>query len=108
VRLSQEEKKLIRDAVEKVCNETDLEWQEISLFGSRVHDHKKGGDIDLYIRIRTQPHFESAIFKRQLRIQLYDTLGEQKIDILIDDGHTELGAFGKIVQKEKIVLWKRK
>ena len=51
----------------------------IYLFGSRVDDNKRGGDIDLLI-------FSDSLTerdKRRIRIGLYDKLGVQKIDILI-------------------------
>lgn len=49
------------------------------MFGSRVDDNKKGGDIDLLIfsDILTERD------KRRIRIRLYDKLGAQKIDIVI-------------------------
>ncbi len=51
----------------------------IYLFGSRVDDTKKGGDIDLLIFSETLTERD----KRRIRLRLYDKLGEQKIDILI-------------------------
>ena len=52
---------------------------EIYLFGSRVDDSKKGGDIDLLI-LSSVLDFKA---KQRILIKLYDLLGEQKIDILI-------------------------
>ena len=44
MRLSEEEIKIIKDVVTKFLNES-----KIYLFGSRLDDSKKGGDIDLFI-----------------------------------------------------------
>jgi predicted nucleotidyltransferase len=44
LRLSEEEIKIIKDVVTKFLNES-----KIYLFGSRLDDSKKGGDIDLFI-----------------------------------------------------------
>jgi len=57
---------------------------KIYLFGSRVNDEKKGGDIDLYIDLN---HFlstkEKMELKSKFRLALYALIGEQKIDIII-------------------------
>jgi len=51
----------------------------VYLFGSRVDDAKKGGDIDLLImsdRLTSED-------KRSIKIKLYELLGEQKIDLVL-------------------------
>jgi len=52
---------------------------KIYLFGSRVDDQKRGGDIDLLIFSKGI----SSTEKRKIRLALYDRLGEQKIDLVI-------------------------
>ena len=57
---------------------------EIYLFGSRVDDSKRGGDIDLYIDIPNINSLEEIYDKKsQFRLELYDKIGEQKIDIIV-------------------------
>lgn len=51
----------------------------VYLFGSRVDDSKKGGDIDLLILSKRLTRDDS----RAIRSSLYDLLGEQKIDLII-------------------------
>lgn len=51
----------------------------IYLFGSRADDSKKGGDIDLLILSEKLTSKE----KRMIKLDLYDKIGEQKIDIVI-------------------------
>ena len=51
----------------------------IYLFGSRADDSKKGGDIDLLILSEKLTLKE----KRMIKLDLYDKIGEQKIDIVI-------------------------
>ena len=54
----------------------------IWLFGSRVDNSKKGGDIDLYIQ--THLPGETAYYKRRdFVISLRDKIGEQKIDTVL-------------------------
>ncbi len=54
----------------------------VYLFGSRVDDAKRGGDIDLLI--------ESNVLTKQdlrkVRRQFFDIFGEQKIDLVLDSG----------------------
>ena len=53
---------------------------KIFLFGSRVEDKKKGGDIDLYIKTE----ITDDIFEKRINFlsSLYKKLGEQKIDVV--------------------------
>ena len=53
----------------------------VFLFGSRVDDNKKGGDIDLYV-ITDNPSYEK---KTKFWIELQERLGEQKIDIILSE-----------------------
>ena len=54
----------------------------IYLFGSRVDDSKKGGDIDLYLEIEEPPTLDKKIkFLSKLKM----VLGEQKIDIVFNE-----------------------
>ena len=51
----------------------------IRLFGSRVNDQLRGGDIDLLILSGTLTYRD----KLKIRYQLKDKLGNQKIDLII-------------------------
>lgn len=55
------------------------------LFGSRVDEKRRGGDIDLLVEVldpvENKP-VEAARFAAALQWQL----GDQKIDVIIDDG----------------------
>lgn len=57
---------------------------KIYLFGSRVDDTKKGGDIDLYIDLSGKLNINENVNKKSdFRLKLYDLIGEQKIDVII-------------------------
>ncbi len=60
----------------------------ISLFGSRVDDTKKGGDIDLYI----QTTKENATLEKKIKflVMLKEKIGEQKIDVILAKDKTRL------------------
>ena len=54
---------------------------KICLFGSRVDDAKRGGDIDLYLDVVDKNNlFDKKI---QFLVKLKKILGEQKIDVVI-------------------------
>jgi len=54
---------------------------QVFLFGSRVDDAKKGGDIDILIL--------SNVLKREnirkIKRAFFDLFGEQKLDIVLDE-----------------------
>jgi predicted nucleotidyltransferase len=57
---------------------------DIYLFGSRVDDDKRGGDIDLYvITTQTTTPLQERKLKQKFKLALYNKIGEQKIDIII-------------------------
>ena len=56
----------------------------IYLFGSRVDDTKRGGDIDLYIDLEERLSY-SVVFSKKIDflVALKAKIGEQKIDVVI-------------------------
>ncbi len=61
---------------------------EAYLFGSRVHDNMKGGDIDILIKtnLPAKEHFER---KMNFLTKLNITLGLQKIDVIVQTKNIE-------------------
>ncbi len=80
MRLTQEQVNIIKRAASDTFGDTASVW----LFGSRVDDHKRGGDIDLLIE--TKETDVTTIVKTELAfmVKLQMQLGEQKIDVLVD------------------------
>lgn len=93
MRLTTEE----QNAIRRVIYQADPEAQ-IWLFGSRVNDEAKGGDIDLLILSTTL----SLKNRAGIRLALYDLIGEQKIDLVIAADETD--PFTRIALAEGIRL----
>lgn len=55
---------------------------KVWLFGSRVDDNKRGGDIDLYVEVDT-PISDRVLKTCRMDAEIQTTLGEQKIDIVV-------------------------
>jgi len=75
MRLEEWEVREIKEAAKMIFDEN----VKVLLFGSRVYDEKKGGDIDLYV-ITDNP---SVKRESEFWIELQKRLGEQKIDIIL-------------------------
>ena len=56
----------------------------VRLFGSRVDDSKKGGDIDLFVQTSLVDPADISNAHTRFLAKLYAELGEQKIDVVID------------------------
>ncbi|WP_151703778.1 nucleotidyltransferase domain-containing protein [Nitrincola alkalilacustris] len=57
---------------------------EIRLFGSRVNDEAAGGDIDLYIEPELTEADQVVEAQLQALAELHQSLGNQKIDLVIN------------------------
>ena len=76
MRLTQKQLKAIDESFKEV-----FKSGSIYLFGSRVDDNLKGGDIDLYIDTDAKDNlFEKKI---SFLVSLKRKIGEQKIDVVI-------------------------
>jgi len=69
------------ESIKKAFQET-FENGKIYLFGSRVDDTKRGGDIDLYLVPNTV--FNDEMEKKiEFLVKLDNYIGEQKVDVVI-------------------------
>lgn len=104
VRLSAAERAGILAAVGRACAEAAVPWRRIVLFGSRVDPARRGGDIDLLIELDRPPLPSRLRFTQRLRLALEDTIGEQKVDLVVDDG-ADHSAFLGIARDQGVPLW---
>ena len=96
MRLSSIEQQVIRDA--------SLRWFGVRprLFGSRVDDSKRGGDIDLYIEAPVVPR-QGVQARLQMVADIWKQLGERKIDVVVNAGGEQLAIY-KVAQRDGIWL----
>ncbi len=74
----------------------------VRLFGSRVHDHLRGGDIDLHVEAdplddewRARMTFEHALFR---------AIEPQKVDVVVTQRGVPPSAFERIAYRDGIML----
>jgi predicted nucleotidyltransferase len=72
----------------------------VLLFGSRVDDTTRGGDIDLLVLNAGEPDWQ---LKWQISEDIQQRIGEQKIDLVIEDP-ASLSLFARTIIDEAITL----
>jgi predicted nucleotidyltransferase len=79
MRLTTMEQDVIRHSFRQCFEVEDHLW----LFGSRIHDQKRGGDIDLYVETHLDA-FQAIESKFSFLRMMEDKMGDQKIDIVLN------------------------
>lgn len=76
---------------------------EVYLFGSRTIENQKGGDIDLFISNlqKSNKYYQNKI---QFLCDLEQIIGEQKIDLILDNSVDHNSMFYATIQKTAILL----
>jgi predicted nucleotidyltransferase len=74
MRLSAPEVSAIREEIERLDSEA-----EVCLFGSRVDDTARGGDIDLLV-LSDSLGFRDVL---RLRVRIQDRIGQQQLDLVV-------------------------
>ena len=72
------------DIIAKAAKDTFMPGTAVFLFGSRVDDSKRGGDIDLLVEIPgTMPPAELVRSRTRFVSRIYRLLDEQRIDVVM-------------------------
>ncbi len=96
MRLSTKQREIIKDIVVSYFKNA-----KVYLFGSRVDDKKRGGDIDLYLELPSKPHF---LDKPRLVAALKRALGEQKIDLVFHYPNKKETLIDKEAKQKRVLL----
>jgi len=80
MRLSPEQRRVLLDSA-RACFGGSV---QVRLFGSRLDDRQRGGDIDLLLETELRDPAQIVAAHSRFLADAYAQLGEQKIDLLID------------------------
>lgn len=99
MRLTPQQADLIRRAVGELVHAQAV----VRLFGSRVRDDLRGGDIDLWV---SSPEVleNRVLLAAQLVARLQATLGDQRIDVRLVDPATPCAPIDEVARQEGVVL----
>jgi hypothetical protein len=101
MRLNEYQRRVLKEAT-AACFEPSA---TIRLFGSRVDDTKRGGDIDLLIETSLTDPAQIASAHIHFVSRLYRDMGEQKVDVLIDyPGRRQRPAIYDVARAEGVTL----
>jgi len=92
MRLTQNKVTLLKEQLALLSKEAKL-----YLFDFRVDDGKRGGDIDLLV-------VSKKLTKRDIRhlcLDFFKVFGDQKMDILLDDGRF-INSFHKLISQKAL------
>lgn len=91
-----------KESIQKVAAEIFGQSVRVSLYGSRIDDSAKGGDIDLLISAD-----ESGMTARNkilFLVELKKRIGDQKIDVVFDKPERK-DHFITFIRQHSIPLW---
>ena len=76
---------------------------QVFLFGSRTMDNKRGGDIDLFIR---NPNGNQLKVRTKIKFitDLILQIGEQKIDVVLDNPASKNSVFFQTIRQTGIQI----
>ena len=96
MRLKQNEINIIKSNILKYIHDA-----KIILFGSRVYDDKRGGDIDIFVETKQQ-----IGLKQQIKILADLEINgiNRKVDMILKTPNTKEQSIFKTIYQERIVL----
>ena len=99
MRLNAEQIEVIRKATRSVFGQGAM----VRVFGSRLDDKVKGGDIDLLVEC---PEAVADRLKKTLTLtaRLQRALGDQPIDILVTDPSTQIQRVHELARRTGVTL----
>lgn len=99
MRITPEQVEIIRQTTREIFGDN----ARVRLFGSRLDNHRRGGDIDLLVE-SDQAIADVARKRLQLVARLQIRLGDQPIDVLTCDAQTRTGPVHREAQRTGVQL----
>ena len=91
------------ESITKLANHHFGSDVQVFLYGSRTSNQLRGGDIDLYIRNTNGEHLDIRT-KINFITDLILQIGEQRIDVVLDNPVKKSSAFFKTINQTGIQL----
>ena len=99
MRLTPDQEQIIKSTVDRVLEAESRVW----LFGSRVDDALRGGDIDLLIETEAAFPNRAKMLCRLYGALIY-ALGDRKLDVLLKDARTRDAPIFNIAKRTGVLL----
>ncbi|MES9857801.1 MAG: nucleotidyltransferase domain-containing protein [Sedimenticola sp.] len=91
------------EIIRRVVKELAGDDAKVSLFGSRIDDNARGGDIDLLVEV-SRPVDEPAWLSAKISGRISRIQGGQKVDVVLMAPNIERFQIHDVAQKEGIAL----
>ncbi len=98
MRLSETEAHGFKSIAHRIFGPTAI----IRLFGSRVDDAQRGGDIDLHLEV--DPNYDDWRHEIAFHTALDIEMGEEQVDVLITKRGSELSWIERAAYRDGIIL----
>jgi len=95
MRLKPEQAEFLARILREICPRG-----EVFLFGSRVHEHARGGDIDVLLLSPRKLSLQKLI---RAKIQFFRRFGEQKLD-LVNLSFCDKSPFKQLILEEAVKI----
>lgn len=100
MRLTEDQAQITKSTVARILGDAE---SRVWLFGSRVNDDLRGGDIDLLVETEAKfPNRAKVLCK--LYGALILALGDRKLDVLLKDGRTADAPIFNIAKRTGVLL----
>ena len=99
MRLSPEHIQNIKSTAQAVLGD----GARVMLFGSRVDDHVKGGDVDLLIEVQ-QPLAEPALMSARIASRISRAMHGRKVDVLLKAPNLQEQPIHQIAARHGVLL----
>lgn len=90
------------DAIKAAAHEAFGPDAVVRLFGSRVHDHLKGGDIDLHVE--ATPPVDEWRARMRFEDRLFRSIEPRKVDLVISQRGCVPRGFERIAYRDGVLL----
>jgi hypothetical protein len=98
MRLEPDEIQAIRQAAQEVFGARTT----VRVFGSRIHDHLKGGDLDLHLEV--EPGQATIANEMAFRDLIERPLDELKVDVVLHERNEPLTPIDEIALRDGVPL----